>query len=246
MKKILFAIIFAVTGFSSEVLANNGEIRFATEPTYPPFEFVDDNGEKQGFDIELANALCSELDMGCSFHTQSFDSIIPTLKFHKFDAAISGMDITQERLKQVSFTQAYFDNAAVFATTDLSIKTLAGLKGKKVGVQNGTTHQKYILDKMPGVIPVPYANYQEAFMDMKAGRVVAVFGDTAVVADIMKKEGEGVVRLGENITDAQYFGNGFGIAVAKDNTELLKKLNMALDKVKAKGIYQKIYNKYFK
>lgn len=243
MKKTLLTLALVITSFSS--FANNGEIRFATEPTYPPFEYVDDNGEKQGFDIDLANALCAELDMTCSFHTQSFDSIIPTLKFHKFDAAISGMDITKERLKQVSFTASYFANAAVFVTTDPAIKTLEGLKGKKVGVQNGTTHQKYVLDNMPGVISVPYANYQEAFMDMKAGRVVSVFGDTAVVADIMRKEGQGVVKLGDNITDPNYFGNGFGIAVAKDSTELLEKLNSALQKVKANGTYDKLYNKYF-
>jgi len=245
MKKTLFALIFAATSFSSSVMAADNEIRFATEPTYPPFEFVGSNGEKQGFDIDLANALCSELKMTCSFHTQSFDSIIPTLKFHKFDAAISGMDITQARLKQVNFTDSYFDNAAVFVTTDPKIKTLADLDGKKVGVQNGTTHQTYILDKLPKVQQVPYANYQEAFMDMKSGRVVSVFGDTAVVADIMKKEGTGVHKLGKVITDKSYFGNGFGIAVAKDNDKLLKKLNKALVSVKANGTYQKIYAKYF-
>lgn len=243
MKKTLLTLALAITSFSS--FANNGEIRFATEPTYPPFEYVDDKGEKQGFDIDLANALCAELDMTCSFHTQSFDSIIPALKYKKFDAAISGMDITAERLKQVSFTDPYFENSAVFATTDTSLKTIAELKDKKVGVQNGTTHQKYVLDNIAGAIAVPYANYQEAFMDMKAGRVIAVFGDTAVVADIMSKEGEGVVLLGDKITDASYFGKGFGIAVAKDSTELLEKLNSALAKVKANGTYDKIYAKYF-
>ncbi|MGG6124945.1 transporter substrate-binding domain-containing protein, partial [Pantoea allii] len=77
--------------------------RIATEASYPPFEFVDANNKLQGFDLDLANALCKELDATCTFTNQAFDCLIPSLKFRRFDAVMAGRDITPEREKQVLF-----------------------------------------------------------------------------------------------------------------------------------------------
>lgn len=97
---------------------------------------------------------------------------------------------------------------------------------------------------MAGVTAVPYASYQDAFLDMKNGRIDSVFGDTAVVAEWFKKENN-LAYVGEHVTNTQYFGNGFGIAVNKDNQALVDQLNAALKAVKANGEYQAIFNKYF-
>ena len=107
------------------------------------------------------------------------------------------------------------------------------LKGKKVGVQNGTTHQKFIMDKHPEITTVPYDSYQNAKLDLQNGRIDGVFGDTAVVTEWLK------------VTDKDYFGTGLGIAVRQGNTELQQKLNTALEKVKKDGTYETIYNKWF-
>ncbi|EJL6400399.1 arginine ABC transporter substrate-binding protein [Vibrio navarrensis] len=241
MKKILLA---SLIGLVSTNVAAQQEIKFAMEATYAPFEYMDENNQIQGFDVDLANALCKQMQAKCSFHNQAFDSLIPALKFKRYDAAISAMDITEARLEQVSFTDAYYDNSAAFVSIAGKVADQGDLKGKRVGVQNGSTHQSYLLEQMAGVTAVPYASYQDAFIDMKNGRIDSVFGDTAVVAEWFKKENN-LAYVGEYVTNAQYFGNGFGIAVNKDNQKLVADLNAALKAVKANGEYQTIFNQYF-
>lgn len=245
MKKTLLSLCFTALAATSMTASAQTKIKFATEPTYPPFEFVDANNVMQGFDIDLARALCAEMQAECTFHNQGFDSLIPTLKMGKYDAAIAAMDITEARLKQVNFSDFYYDNAAIFVVTkDNDVANVEALAGKRVGVQNGTTHQQYITDNLASITSVPYASYQDAFLDLKSGRIQAVFGDTAVISDLVKKD-PAVRSLGQAVTNPKYFGNGFGIAVAKSKPELVKQLNEALKTVKASGKYQEIYAKYF-
>ncbi|ELV8624221.1 transporter substrate-binding domain-containing protein [Vibrio cidicii] len=241
MKKMLLA---SLIGLVSTNVAAQQEIKFAMEATYAPFEYMDENNQIQGFDVDLANALCKQMQAKCSFYNQAFDSLIPALKFKRYDAAISAMDITEARLEQVSFTDAYYDNSAAFVSIAGKVADQSALKGKRVGVQNGSTHQSYLLEQMAGVTAVPYASYQDAFIDMKNGRIDSVFGDTAVVAEWFKKENN-LAYVGEYVTNTQYFGNGFGIAVNKDNQKLVADLNAALKAVKANGEYQTIFNQYF-
>ncbi|KPA50956.1 arginine ABC transporter substrate-binding protein [Photobacterium leiognathi subsp. mandapamensis] len=240
MNKILLATIIGLV--SSQAMAQ--EIKFAMEATYAPFEYMDENNQIQGFDVDVANALCKELDATCTFHNQSFDSLIPALKFKRYDAAISAMDITEARQQQVSFSQPYYDNAAGFIAIKGKLADVDALKGKRVGVQNGSTHQSYLTDQMADVTTVPYNSYQDAFIDMQNGRIDAVFGDTAVVAEWLKKDDK-LAYVGKPVTNPKYFGNGFGIAVNKNNQELLKQLNTALAKIKQDGQYQVIFDKYF-
>lgn len=241
MKKILLA---SLIGLASSHAAAQDEIKFAMEATYAPFEYVDENNQIQGFDVDLANALCEEIDAKCSFHNQPFDSLIPALKFRRYDAAISGIDITEQRLQQVNFTDAYYENSAAFVAIEGNVASQAALDGKRVGVQNGSTHQSYLTEQMDGVTAVPYASYQDAFIDMQNGRIDSVFGDTAVVAEWFEKNDK-LTYVGEQVTNAKYFGNGFGIAINKNNQELVEKLNAALKTVKANGEYQVIFDKYF-
>ncbi|OBT29244.1 arginine ABC transporter substrate-binding protein [Vibrio cyclitrophicus] len=241
MKKILLASLIGLASFNA---AAQEEIKFAMEATYAPFEYMDENNQIQGFDVDLANALCEELKATCTFHNQAFDSLIPALKFKRYDAAISAMDITEARLQQVNFSDAYYDNSAAFISIEGKVADQAALEGKRVGVQNGSTHQSFLLEQMTGVTAVPYSSYQDAFIDMKNGRIDSVFGDTAVVAEWFKKQ-DNLAYVGDQVTNQEYFGNGFGIAVNKSNQELVDQLNTALAAVKANGEYDKIFNKYF-
>ncbi|CAH6783343.1 putative ABC transporter periplasmic binding protein ArtI [Vibrio chagasii] len=241
MKKILLASLIGLASFNA---AAQEEIKFAMEATYAPFEYMDENNQIQGFDVDLANALCEEMKATCTFHNQAFDSLIPALKFKRYDAAISAMDITEARLQQVNFSDAYYDNSAAFISIEGKVADQAALEGKRIGVQNGSTHQSYLLEQLPGVTAVPYSSYQDAFIDMKNGRIDSVFGDTAVVAEWFKKE-DNLTYVGDQVTNQEYFGNGFGIAVNKSNPELVAQLNTALAAVKANGEYDKIFNKYF-
>lgn len=241
MKKFILAALFA--GICASASAAT-DIRFATEASYPPFEFVGEDNSIQGFDIDLANALCKEIQANCTFTNQDFDGLIPGLKFRRFDAIIAALDITAERSKQITFTKPYYDNSAIFITNDAQITDVSMLKGKSVGVQNGTTHQKYLAEQDPGINIVAYSSYQNAILDLKNGRLSAVFGDTAVVNEWLAND-SGLKTVGDKITDANYFGTGFAIGVRQNNTELVEKLNSALDKIKADGTYQTIYDKWF-
>ncbi|PLR41296.1 arginine ABC transporter substrate-binding protein [Chimaeribacter californicus] len=241
MKNVLFAAVLAGLSLSATAADN---IRFATEASYPPFEFMDANNTMQGFDIDLAKALCQQMQANCTFTNQAFDSLIPSLKFRRFDAVISGMDITPERLKQVAFTKPYYDNSALFIAQKGKFTDLASLKGKRVGMQNGSTHQKFLTEKHPEITPVPYDSYQNAVLDLKNGRLDAVFGDTAVVNEWLKQN-PNLSAVGDKVTDAAYFGTGLGIAVRQQNSELLTKLDAALAKVKQDGTYQTLYQKWF-
>ncbi|GGB37167.1 arginine ABC transporter substrate-binding protein [Oceanisphaera marina] len=231
---------------ASAGMAQADEVKFVTNAAYAPFEFVDENNEMQGFDIDLAKAICEVQKMDCSFHNQAFDSLIPSLKFRRYHAAIAAMDITPERAKQVDFSDIYYENSAVFVTPTDKFDNLDALKKETVGVQNGTSHQKYIQDKLEadGMAARPYQSVQDALLDMGNGRINAVFADTAVVGDWLAKN-QGYAVLGERITDDDYFGTGFGIAVTKGNQALLDQLNEGLNQLKDNGTYDSLYQKYF-
>ncbi|QCR36590.1 arginine ABC transporter substrate-binding protein [Nissabacter sp. SGAir0207] len=241
MKKLLLAALLSGIAFTASAADT---IRFAASATYPPFESLDASNQMVGFDIDLANALCKQLQANCTFTNQAFDSLIPALKFKRFDAVISGMDITPERQKQVAFTQPYYANSAIVIAQKGKFQTLADLKGKRVGMENGTTHQKYLQEKHPEITTVAYDSYQNAILDLKNGRLDGVFGDTAVVNEWLKSN-PNLAPVGEHVTDAQYFGTGLGIAVRPDNQALLAKLNGALEAIKANGTYKAINDKWF-
>ncbi|MDX7991482.1 arginine ABC transporter substrate-binding protein [Xenorhabdus sp. Reich] len=243
MKKLLFAALLSAVTLSVTA-AEKTTLRFATEATYPPFEFIDANNKIQGFDIDLTNAICAKLNAECTFTNQAFDSLIPSLKFRRFDVLMAGIDITPERQKQVDFTHTYYDNSASFIAIKGKFANIADLKGKQVGLQNGTTHQKYLMEQHKEIKTVPYDSYQNAILDLKNGRIDAVFGDTAVVNEWLKKNKE-LGTVGDKVTDKNYFGTGLGIAVRKGNTELRDKLNKALDEIKQDGSYETIYKKWF-
>ncbi len=122
---------------------------------------------------------------------------------------MAGMDITPEREKQVLFTTPYYDNSALFVGQQGKYTSVDQLKGKKVGVQNGTTHQKFIMDKHPEITTVPYDSYQNAKLDLQNGRIDAVFGDTAVVTEWLKANPK-LAPVGDKVTDKDYFGTGPG------------------------------------
>ena len=241
MKKLVLAALLASFTFGASAAE---KINFGVSATYPPFESIGANNEIVGFDIDLAKALCKQMQAECTFTNHAFDSLIPSLKFRKYDAVISGMDITPERSKQVSFTTPYYENSAVVIAKKDTYKTFADLKGKRIGMENGTTHQKYIQDQHPEVKTVSYDSYQNAFIDLKNGRIDGVFGDTAVVTEWLKDNPK-LAAVGDKVTDKDYFGTGLGIAVRQGNTELQQKFNTALEKVKKDGTYETIYNKWF-
>ena len=236
MKKTLLTAIL----LGASVAANAQELTFAMEPSYPPFETTNEKGEIIGFDVDVANAICKEIQATCKFKGEAFDALIPNLKAKRFDASISAIDITDAREKQVLFSDAYYDSTASYVT----LKGKATLESaKNVGVQNGTTFQQYTVAETKQYTTKAYASLQSAILDLKSGRIDMIFGDTAVLADMISKEPE-MQFVGEKVANKKYFGNGLGIAMHKSNKELAEQLNKGLAAIKANGEYQKIYDKW--
>lgn len=241
MKKWILAAALATLTLSAHAADT---LRFASSATYPPFESLDRDNQIVGYDIDLAKALCQQMQAECTFTNNAFDSLIPSLKFRRFDAVISGMDITDDRSKQVDFTQPYYANSAIVIARKGKFSDFASLKGKRIGVENGTTHQKYLQEKHPEIATVAYDSYQNAILDMKNGRLDGVFGDTAVVNQWLKTNGD-LAPVGEHVTDKTYFGTGLGIAVRKGNDALRDRLNAALATLKSNGVLQQLNQKWF-
>jgi ABC-type amino acid transport substrate-binding protein len=160
------------------------------------------------------------------------------------------MSITEERLQKVNFTKKYYLTPAKFIArkgSNFEI-TPEGLKGKTVGVQRGTIHENFVRDKFGKTMDIKsYATQDEANMDLASGRVDLVIADTVVLSDgfLNKKEGKDFEFVGPGFTDKKWFGEGIGIAIRKEDKELLDLMNKAIDTIRANGEYQRINAKYF-
>lgn len=232
--------------FSSSASAET--LRIGVEGAYPPFSSVNKDGKLEGFDIEIAKALCADMAVECKLIKQDWDGIIPALIARKFDAIIASMSITEERLEKVDFTKPYYKSPARFITkkgSDIEIST-EGLKGKSVGVQRGTVSDKFITGTFgEGVDIKRYGTQEEAYLDLNAGRVELVFADAFVLMEFTGSDnGAAYDFVGGSYTDKKYFGEGIGIAVRKGDTELTEKLNKAIDNIRMSP-YDKVRAKYF-
>jgi lysine-arginine-ornithine-binding protein len=226
------------------------KLRVGTEGAYPPFNLVDKKGQVQGFDIDIAKALCKEMGMECEFKVQDWDGLIPGLMAKKFDVIVASMSITDERKQKVDFTNKYYQTPARFVVKKGAGITISkeGLKGKSVGVQRATIHENFVRDMFGDAVSVKaYATQDEANMDLVAGRVDLVIADATVLLGgfINTDAGKGFEFVGPSYVDKKWFGDGVGIALRKGENDLRQKLNKAIDTIRANGVYQKINAKYF-
>ena len=250
--KLTLSALFAACLLTTPVMAKEWKtVRFGVEGAYPPFSWTDASGEIKGFDIDLANALCQQMAVKCELVAQDWDGMIPALLSRKYDGIIAAMSITDERRKKVDFTAKYahIPNRFVAAKGTTLELTPAGLAGRRIGVQPATTHDKYLTDNFGSdVTIVRYGNADEAYLDLKAGRVLALLADASAIDQglLSKAGGDKFEYVGPALTDRQWFGDGMGIAVRKGDQDLKAKLDEAIKALRANGKYQEINQKYFK
>ena len=222
------------------------EVRIGTEGAYPPFNFVDSNGQLQGFDIDIANALCAEMKVTCTFVAQDWDGIIPALLAGKYDAIVASMSITEERAKIVDFTDRYYKTPlAVIGLKDLPEDVSAGaFAGKTLGAQSSTTQATYAEDTYgaAGATVKLYPTQDEVNLDLAASRIDAMVGDKFVIMEWLKKDGADCCKL---LGDAPGTVTDTGIAVRQEDDDLREKLNAAIQAIRANGTYDAIRAKYF-
>jgi len=219
------------------------KLRIGTEGAYPPFNQIDPTGAVVGFDIDIAAALCNEMQVECEFITQDWDGIIPGLLAKKYDAVVASMSITEERLQAVAFTDPYYTNKLQFVAKKDAAIDPTNLKGKAVGAQRATISASYLEDNMKDEVNIKLYDTQEnAYLDLESGRTDVVLADMLVTYEWLQKgAGDKFEFIGESVN----IDDRIGIAVRKDDEELRQRLNEALAAIVADGTYEKINAKYF-
>jgi polar amino acid transport system substrate-binding protein len=224
-------------------------VRIGTEGAYPPFNFTDSDGNLVGFEIDLAVALCEEMDVTCEFVAQDWDGIIPALLANRYDAIMASMSITEERMEIVDFSDKYYQTPARFAVrdgsdiTDTSPEALAGMT---IGAQSATIHANFLEDVYSESDIRLYPTQDEANLDLAAGRIDLILADSIVLYEWMETDdGSCCTFVGDAYNDPAYFGFGVGAAVRQGDDELRERFNAAIAAVIENGIYQEISEKYF-
>ncbi|PYE88281.1 transporter substrate-binding domain-containing protein [Phyllobacterium leguminum] len=229
--------------------ADKLKLTIASEGAYPPFNTLSPDGKLEGFDIDIAKALCDQMKADCTFVTQDWDGAIPALQAGKFDAFIAVMSITPEREKQIDFTNKYMSTPpAVVAPKDTDIKgvTKEDLAGKTIGVQGATTFSNFSEKTYPDSSIKSYPTAEEYQLDLANGRLDAAVDDRVVIDNWLKTaDGACCKIVGMPKADPAIFGPGMGIAIKKGRPELVKKFNDAIAAIRANGTYKKINDKYF-
>ncbi|WP_341486069.1 ABC transporter substrate-binding protein [Thioclava sp. GXIMD4215] len=226
------------------------DLRIATEGAYPPFNYVEPSGEIKGFDVEIANALCKKLNANCTIVAQDWDGIIPGLLAKKYDLIVASMFITEERKKQIAFSDPYYASAMTLVApkgaglTDLTDK---GLSGKTIGAQAGATQADYLQATFPSADIRLYPNQDEVNLDLASGRLDLEVGDMVPMAEWLHNTADGACceMVGEPIRDPAFVGEGVGIGLRKEDDTLRQRINAALKEMREDGTYQAINDKYF-
>ena len=249
---MVFAMLacFAACGKAPEKTPDQGEekavLTMATNAAFPPYEYKEGD-DFAGIDIEIAQAIADKLDMTLEIKDVEFGSIIGGVQTGKFDMGIAGMTVTDERLQSVNFSTSYATGIQVVIVAEGSnIKSLDDLKGDgsmKFGVQQDTTGDIYASDTAENGgygedNVVRYKTGADAVQALKAGKVQAVIIDNEPAKAFV------AANEGLEILDAEWAREDYAIAIAKENTELLEKVNNALAELKEEGKLDEIISKY--
>ncbi|WP_159587914.1 ABC transporter substrate-binding protein [Chelativorans xinjiangense] len=225
------------------------KLRIGTEGAYPPFNNLTADGKLEGFDIDIARALCEEMGVECEFVTQDWDGIIPALQAGKFDAIIASMSITEERKKQVDFTEKYYNTPpalVVMKDSDIAGAMAEDLAGKVIGAQAATTHAQFAEATFPDSDVKVYPTAEEYKLDMANGRLDAVIDDVIVLQEWLGTADGECCRVLDTLTPVEeIYGEGIGIAVRQGEDELREKFNAAIQAIRDNGTYKEINDKYF-
>ncbi|MFX0545077.1 transporter substrate-binding domain-containing protein [Roseovarius sp. S1116L3] len=250
LKTTLTAGAAALALMTGAALAETVKVGIAAEP-YPPFAAPDSAGNWTGWEVEMIGAICNAAELECEITPTAWDGIIPSLMGEQIDVIMASMSITEDRAKQIDFSDHYYKTPAVIVASKGSdiAPTAEGLSGKILGVQASTTHQAYAqkhFEDAAAEIRV-YQTQDEANQDLYSGRIDAIQADSIAMADFVESEtGSSCCEIvGAVEDDVAILGQGVGAGVRKGDDELREKLNMGIAKVLEDGTHEEITAKYF-
>lgn len=252
MKNLIIAASCALAFMAGSVQAQDTSIgssdprslRIAFDVPYEPFEYKDENGELTGFEVELAEAMCEQMNANCKFVIQAWDGMIPGLLARKFDLIMSSMSITEERAKRVLFSEPYYITPGGWfgpESFDTDVTDMDAMKGKTVGVQRGTTMDTFVTEEMGNVVSIKrYTTADDMVLDLEGQRLDVVFVDYPVGEQTVLSK-DGFKEVGESVK----LGEGVAVAMRKRDGEIAREVNAALRTIKEDGTYETIMQKYF-
>ena len=233
-------LAFAIAVLTVASLSCGGEsdtVRMGTEGAYPPYNFINDEGEVDGFERELGDELCRRADLECVWVTNEWDSIIPNLLEDKYDTILAGMSITDERDELIDFTQPYSP------PTPSVYMALAGAGNEAVdgtvAAQVATIHADYLSES--GATFVEYELAEELVEAVLTGEVDAALVDREFAQDSIAENGDRLIVVGSDVI----LDSGIGIGVRETDGELKDKLDRAIDSMKDDGTLNDLIRQWF-
>jgi lysine/arginine/ornithine transport system substrate-binding protein len=252
MKLLKTLLLLVCACASASVLAADATtLRYGLEAQYPPFESKGANGELQGFDIDVGNAVCKMAKLKCSWVETSFDGLIPALQGRKFDAINSAMNATEKRREAIDFTNViYRVPTQLIALKDSGLlPTAESLKGKRIGVLQGSIQETFAKAhwENAGVNVVSYQDQNQVYADLVAGRLdgTLVLAPAGLTGFLSRHEGKKFSFVGEPVRDDKILGSGIAFGIRKGDTALRDQLNAAIVKVQGDGTVKALAKKYF-
>ena len=237
MKKILLATAaLAMTATMAFADGHAKTIRMGTEGAYPPYNFLNDAGEVDGFEREVGDELCKRAELTCEWVTNDWDSIIPNLTSGNYDTIIAGMSITDEREEVIDFTQNYIPPAT---SAYVAKSADADVAGGVIAAQTSTLQSGYIAES--GATLPEFATYDETVAAVMSGEADAVFADKDALAPSVEASGGELMFTGEEVP----LGGGVGLGLRESDTELKAKFDAAIQSMKDDGTLNIAIKKWF-
>lgn len=227
-------------------IKDRGTLKVGLMGTYQPYNFLNEKKEIDGFDADIAKEIAKRLGVDVEFVSQEFSGMVAGLQTEKFDVVISQMTITDERKKQMDFTEPYITNHVkiIVQEDNNTIKSVEDFKDKNIGVGLGTNDETYLrTELLPKVGDFTIKTYDDvitSLKDLDAGRIDATINNMYALKPVVESNGFKIKAVGEPIKSDQA-----GIALRKGNETLLNELNKHLHDMKEDGTYNKIFVKWF-
>ncbi|MDP3342716.1 transporter substrate-binding domain-containing protein [Frigidibacter sp.] len=234
MKKLLLAT--AVMALTSGAALAQQTVRMGTEGAYPPFNFINDKGEVDGFEREMGDELCKRAELTCEWVVTDWDSIIPNLQSGNYDTIIAGMSITDERDEVIDFTQNYIPPAT---SAYAALSADADVVGGVVAAQVGTIQAGYVAES--GATLLEFATPDETVAAVRNGEADAVFADKDYLVPTVTESNGEFSWAGEEVQ----LGGGVGMGLRESDTELKEKFNVAIQSMKDDGTLNAMITKWF-
>ncbi|MEM7489427.1 MAG: transporter substrate-binding domain-containing protein [Pseudomonadota bacterium] len=231
MKLILATALALAAGAASAQT-----VRLGTEGAYPPYNFLNDAGEVDGFEIEVGNELCARAELTCEWVTNEWDSIIPNLTGGNYDAIMAGMSITEERDEVIDFTQNYSP-----PTQSLYVAASEGvdLEGGVIAAQTNTIQAGYVAES--GATLLEFATYDETIAAVRSGEADAVFADMDALMPTVEESGGELMVVGDGVP----LGGGIGMGLRETDGELRETFDAAITSMKEDGSLNELIVKWF-